>query len=83
MTSAAPPAGWPRRPPRPGFVTPLLYAVFAVLGGHRSYISSTLLLVCVLDRPPAVLVRPVMRVLGPCLASTSTSGELEPVRGAV
>ncbi len=67
-----------------GFVAPLAYAVLATLGGHRSYLSGTLLVVALLDAvAAAVLVRPVMHLLAPRLAEDVRGGPLEPVRGAL
>ena len=66
-----------------GLVAPLAYAVLAALGGHRSYLSITVLVVSGLDLvAAAILVRPVMALLGPRLAADgSRTGPLEPVRG--
>jgi cell shape-determining protein MreD len=68
-----------------GFVAPILYAVGGVALGHHHYLSSSLPYVCVLDSVAcALLVRPVMRVLGPRLADDGArGGALEPVRGAM
>jgi rod shape-determining protein MreD len=68
-----------------GLVSPVAYALFGAALGHSSYVSVSLGLVCLLDAvASAVLVRLVMRVLGPLVAAdTSRSGPLEPVRGAM
>jgi rod shape-determining protein MreD len=67
-----------------GFVAPLLYAVSGVVLGHRSYLSSTVLLVAVLDAAAcALLVRPMMGLVGPLLVEDPLRGGLEPVRGAM
>jgi rod shape-determining protein MreD len=67
-----------------GFLAPLLYASFGAVLGHPHFISSSLLIVCVLDAiAAALLVRPAMRVLGPVLTSDVARGALEPVRGGM
>jgi hypothetical protein len=68
-----------------GLLAPLLYAVCAAVIGHGSFLSATLGIVCGLDAVAcAVLVRPVMRVLGPLVVDDSArAGPLEPVRGAL
>lgn len=67
-----------------GFCAPVLYAFLGVVLGHRSYLSSTLLVVCLLDAAAAaLLVRPLMRLVGPLLAEDPLRGSLEPVRGAM
>ncbi len=68
-----------------GLVAPLAYAAFGALGGHSSYLSLELPVVSGLDAAAcALLVRPVMRALGPALATDSMrGGHLEPVRGTL
>ena len=68
-----------------GLIAPVLYAVCGAAIGHRSYLSATLGVVCVLDAVAcALLVRPVMGVLGPRVVDdASRAGPLEPVRGAL
>ena len=67
-----------------GFVAPALYAGVAVVIGHRSYVSSSLLVVCLLDAATcALLIRPMMRLVGPILREDPLRGSLEPVRGAM
>jgi rod shape-determining protein MreD len=67
-----------------GFIAPILYALTGAVLGHHSYLSSTLLVVCLLDAAAcALLVRPLMRLVGPLLAQDPLRGGLEPVRGAM
>lgn len=68
-----------------GLVAPAVYAAFGAALGHRSYLSSALAVVCALDAVAcAILVRPVMRVLGRRIVDDSSrAGPLEPVRGAL
>ena len=65
-----------------GLVAPIGYALCGAAIGHRSYLSVSLLVVCVLDATVcALLVRLVMRVLAPLADDSSRAGPLEPVRG--
>jgi hypothetical protein len=68
-----------------GLVAPVLFAVLGAALGHRSYLSVTLGVVCALDAVVcALLVRPVMRVLGALVVDDSSrAGPLEPVRGTL
>jgi rod shape-determining protein MreD len=68
-----------------GFVAPLLYALLAAIGGHRSYLSIDVLVVSGLDLVAcALLIRPVMALVGRRLAGDGArTGPLEPVRGAL
>jgi rod shape-determining protein MreD len=68
-----------------GLVAPLVYAVLAAVGGHRSYLSINVLVVSGLDMAAcALLVRPVMALLGSRLAGDGgRTGPLEPVRGGL
>ena len=67
-----------------GFFAPVLYALCGAALGHHSYLSSTLVVVCLLDAAAcALLVRPVMHLVGPLLAEDPLRGSLEPVRGAM
>lgn len=67
-----------------GFVAPVLYALCGAALGHRSYLSSSLAVVAPLDAVAcALLVRPMMRLVGPLLAEDPLRGGLEPVRGAM
>jgi len=68
-----------------GLLAPVFYALCGAVIGHASYLSATLGIVCGLDAVAcALLVRPVMRVLGPLVVDDSTrAGPLEPVRGAL
>ena len=66
-----------------GLVAPLLYAVAGAALGHTSFLSVPLGVISILDAVGcALLVRPMMRLLGPLLAA-DPSRALEPVRGAV
>jgi rod shape-determining protein MreD len=66
-----------------GLMAPVLFALCGAAIGHRSYLSATLGVVCVLDALAcALLVRPVMRVVGSRIVDDATrAGPLEPVRG--
>jgi rod shape-determining protein MreD len=68
-----------------GLVAPLVYAVLAAIGGHRSYLSINLLVVSGLDAVACgLLVRPVMALLGRRIAGDAArAGPLEPVRGTL
>jgi rod shape-determining protein MreD len=67
-----------------GFMAPVLYALCAVVLGHRTYLSSSLGVVALLDAAVcAALVRPMMHLVGPLLAEDPLRGGLEPVRGAM
>jgi hypothetical protein len=68
-----------------GLVAPVVFAGFGAVLGHRSYLSASLGLICALDAVAcALLVRPVMRVLGPRVVDDLLrAGPLEPVRGAL
>ncbi|HLK44763.1 MAG TPA: hypothetical protein VKT18_02185 [Acidimicrobiales bacterium] len=65
-------------------VAPLAYAVAGAALGHHSFLSASVGVVALLDAvAAALLVRPMMRVLGPRLTDGGRSGPLEPVRGAM
>jgi len=68
-----------------GLCAPLAYALLGAIGGHSSYLSLGVLVVALEDAAAcALLVRPVMWLLGPRLAADlSRPGPLEPVRGAM
>jgi rod shape-determining protein MreD len=67
-----------------GLVAPAAYAAVGVVLGHRSYVSPSLVVVCLLDAALCALaVRPMMRLLAPLLAQDPLRGRLEPVRGAM
>jgi rod shape-determining protein MreD len=68
-----------------GLVAPALYAGSGAALGHRGYLSTSLAVVCALDAVAcALLVRPVMRILGRLVVDdTLRAGPLEPVRGAL
>ncbi len=68
-----------------GLCAPVAYALLGALGGHTSYVSPSLLVVAGLDALCcALLVRPVMHVVGPVMAADlARPGALEPVRGGL
>lgn len=67
-----------------GFLAPLLYAACGFVLGHHSYLSPSLAVVALLDAAAcALLVRPMMHLIGPLVAEDPLRGGLEPVRGAM